>query len=409
MKRLGFTLPLLIGGATTSKTHTAVKIEPEYDGPIVHVLDASRAVTVVSNLLSEDKDLMSNYVLDVKASYQKIRDQRAGRTSHKKYLALADARANKQTIDWSNYTPPKPAFQGVKVYDSIPIEALTEYIDWTPFFSSWQLAGKFPAILEDEVVGVEAQKLYNDARSMLRRIIDEKWLTARAVIGLFPANASTDDDLEVYANDERKEVKAVLHHLRQQQKKAKGRFNHSLADYIAPKSSALEDYIGAFAVTSGIGIEKWVKKFESDLDDYQAILVKALADRLAEATAEYMHTKVRRELWGYAGDERLENNDLIAEKYQGIRPAPGYPACPEHTEKQSLFELLSVEENIGIKLTESYAMYPAASVSGWYFSHPESKYFGLGKITNEQVEDYAVRKGMTTEEASRWLAPVLED
>ena len=409
MKRLGFTLPLLIGGATTSKTHTAVKIEPEYDGPIVHVLDASRAVTVVSNLLSEDKDLMSNYVLDVKASYQKIRDQRAGRTSHKKYLALADARANKQTIDWSNYTPPKPAFQGVKVYDSIPIEALTEYIDWTPFFSSWQLAGKFPAILEDEVVGVEAQKLYNDARSMLRRIIDEKWLTARAVIGLFPANASTDDDLEVYANDERKEVKAVLHHLRQQQKKAKGRFNHSLADYIAPKSSALEDYIGAFAVTSGIGIEKWVKKFESDLDDYQAILVKALADRLAEATAEYMHTKVRKELWGYAGDERLENNDLIAEKYQGIRPAPGYPACPEHTEKQSLFELLSVEENIGIKLTESYAMYPAASVSGWYFSHPESKYFGLGKITNEQVEDYAVRKGMTKEEASRWLAPVLED
>lgn len=409
MKRLGFTLPLLIGGATTSKTHTAVKIEPEYDGPIVHVLDASRAVTVVSNLLSEDKNLMSNYVLDVKASYQQIRDQRAGRTSHKKYLALAAARANKQTIDWSNYSPPKPAFQGVKVYDSIPIEALTEYIDWTPFFSSWQLAGKFPAILEDEVVGVEAQKLYNDARSMLRRIIDEKWLTARAVIGLFPANASTDDDLEVYANDERQEVKAVLHHLRQQQKKAKGRFNHSLADYIAPKSSALEDYIGAFAVTAGIGIEKWVKKFESELDDYQAILVKALADRLAEATAEYMHTKVRKELWGYAGDERLENNDLIAEKYQGIRPAPGYPACPEHTEKQTLFELLSVEENIGITLTESYAMYPAASVSGWYFSHPESKYFGLGKITNEQMEDYAVRKDMSTEEASRWLAPVMED
>lgn len=409
MKRLGFALPLLIGGATTSKTHTAVKIEPEYDGPIVHVLDASRAVTVVSNLLSEDEDLMSNYVLDVKASYQKIRDQRAGRTSHKKYLPLTAARSNKQVIDWANYTPPKPAFQGVKVYDAIPIEDLTEYIDWTPFFSSWQLAGKFPAILEDEVVGIEAQKLYNDARSMLRRIIDEKWLTARAVIGLFPANASTDDDLEVYANDERQEVKAVLHHLRQQQQKAAGRFNHSLADYIAPKSTGLADYIGAFAVTAGIGIEKWVEQFERDHDDYQAILVKALADRLAEATAEYMHTKVRKELWAYADNESLENNDLIAEKYQGIRPAPGYPACPEHTEKQSLFDLLSVEENIGIKLTESYAMYPAASVSGWYFSHPESKYFGLGKITNEQMKDYAKRKGMTTEEASRWLAPVLED
>lgn len=409
MKRLGFTLPLLIGGATTSKTHTAVKIEPEYDGPIVHVLDASRAVTVVSNLLSEDEDLMSNYVLDVKASYQKIRDQRAGRTSHKKYLPLTAARSNKQVIDWSNYTPPKPAFQGVKVYDAIPIEDLTEYIDWTPFFSSWQLAGKFPAILEDEVVGIEAQKLYNDARSMLRRIIDEKWLTARAVIGLFPANASTDDDLEVYANDERQEVKAVLHHLRQQQQKAAGRFNHSLADYIAPKSTSLEDYIGAFAVTAGIGIEKWVQQFERDHDDYQAILVKALADRLAEATAEYMHAKVRKELWAYADNESLENNDLIAEKYQGIRPAPGYPACPEHTEKQSLFDLLSVEDNIGIKLTESYAMYPAASVSGWYFSHPESKYFGLGKITTEQVKDYATRKGMTIEEASRWLAPVLED
>jgi len=408
MKRLGFTLPLLIGGATTSKTHTAVKIEPEYDGPIVHVLDASRAVTVVSNLLSEDEGQMSNYVLDVKASYQKIRDQRIGRTSHKKYLPLTAARANKQVIDWANYVPPKPAFQGVKVYDAIPIEDLTDYIDWTPFFSSWQLAGKFPAILEDEVVGIEAQKLYNDARSMLRRIIDEKWLSARAVIGLFPANASTDDDLEVYANDERQEVKAVLHHLRQQQQKAAGRFNHSLADYIAPKATGLEDYIGAFAVTAGIGIEKWVEQFERDHDDYQAILVKALADRLAEATAEYMHTKVRKELWAYADNENLENNDLIAEKYQGIRPAPGYPACPEHTEKQSLFELLSVEENIGIKLTESYAMYPAASVSGWYFSHPESKYFGLGKITTEQVKDYALRKGMSVEEASRWLAQVLE-
>lgn len=409
MQRRGFTLPLLIGGATTSKTHTAVKIEPAYEGPIVHVLDASRSVTVVSNLLSEDQNVSSNYILDVKASYQTIRDQRAGRTSHKKYLPLTAARRNKMRLDWKDYQPPKPNFTGVKVFDEVSIESLSQYIDWTPFFSSWQLAGKFPAILEDEVVGEEAQKLYNDARSMLRRIIDEQWLTARAVIGLFPANAITDDDLAIYEDDSRTEVKAILHHLRQQQQKAAGRFNHSLADFIAPKSSEKEDYIGAFAVTAGIGIEKWIKQFEADHDDYQAILLKALADRLAEASAEYMHEVIRKDLWGYAAAEQWENDELIAEKYQGIRPAPGYPACPEHTEKQTLFQLLNVEENIGISLTESYAMYPAASVSGWYFSHPSAKYFGLGKITKDQVKDYAKRKGMSQEEAERWLAPVMLD
>jgi len=409
MQRRGFTLPLLIGGATTSKTHTAVKIEPAYEGPIVHVLDASRSVTVVSNLLSEDQNVTSNYILDVKESYQKIRDQRAGRTSHKKYLPLTGARRNKMKLDWTNYTPPRPNFTGVKVYEDVSIETLTQYIDWTPFFISWQLAGKFPAILEDDIVGVEAQKLYNDARSMLRRIIDEGWLTARAVIGLFPANATTDDDLAVYADDAREEVQAVLHHLRQQQQKAAGRFNHSLADFIAPKESGKEDYIGGFAVTAGIGIEKWIKEFEAEHDDYQAILLKALADRLAEAAAEYMHEVVRKDLWGYAATEHWENNELIAEKYQGIRPAPGYPACPEHTEKRTLFQLLNVEENIGISLTESCAMYPAASVSGWYFSHPSSKYFGLGKISGDQVKDYAKRKGMSQEEAERWLAPVMLD
>ncbi|NRB50921.1 MAG: methionine synthase [Saprospiraceae bacterium] len=409
MQRRGFTLPLLIGGATTSKTHTAVKIEPAYEGPIVHVLDASRSVTVVSNLLRAEQNVSSNYILDVKASYQTIRDQRAGRTSHKKYLPLTAARRNKLKLDWDGYEPPKPNFTGVKVFEDLSIETLTQYIDWTPFFSSWQLAGKFPAILKDEIVGEEAQKLFNDARSMLRRIIDEKWLSARAVIGLFPANAVSDDDLAIYHADDRQEVKAVLHHLRQQQQKAAGRFNHSLADFIAPKSSRKEDYLGAFAVTAGIGIEKWVKQFEAEHDDYQAILLKALADRLAEASAEYMHELIRKDLWGYAAAEKWENDELIAEKYQGIRPAPGYPACPEHTEKQTLFQLLNVEENIGISLTESCAMYPAASVSGWYFSHPSAKYFGLGKITGDQVKDYAKRKGMSREEAERWLAPVMLD
>ncbi len=414
MERQGFKLPLLIGGATTSKTHTAVKVEPHYSAPVVHVLDASRSVAVASALLGEDENTRSNFILDTKSEYARIREQRGNRQSSKKYLTLKQARANKTKIDWANYTPPKPNFLGVKVFDNYPLEELVDYIDWTPFFQSWQMAGKFPAILEDEIVGVEAKKLYTDAWSLLRRMIDEKWIQAQAVIGIFPANSINDDDIQVFENESRTEVKAVLRNLRQQNEKAPGLPNYCLTDFVAPKNVAgfenpprLADYIGAFAVTAGIGIEKWVEKFEQEHDDYHAILLKALCDRLAEALAERMHERVRREFWGYAAEENLENEALIAEKYQGIRPAPGYPACPEHTEKRTLWQLLDVDRNTCIRLTESCAMYPAASVSGWYFSHPESKYFGLGQISKDQIEDYAERKGMSLAEAERWLAPVL--
>ncbi|MFN7115368.1 MAG: methionine synthase [Saprospiraceae bacterium] len=414
MERQGFKIPLLIGGATTSKTHTAVKVEPHYSAPVVHVLDASRSVAVASALLGEDENTRSNFILDTKSEYARIREQRGNRQSSKKYLTLKQARANKTKIDWATYTPPKPNFLGVKVFDNYPLEELVDYIDWTPFFQSWQLAGKFPAILEDEIVGVEAKKLYTDARSLLRRMIDEKWIQAQAVIGIFPANSVNDDDIQVFENEDRAEIKAVLRNLRQQNEKAPGQPNYCLSDFIAPKDltgfqnlSGLKDYIGSFAVTAGIGIEKWVEQFEKEHDDYHAILLKALCDRLAEALAERMHERVRKEFWGYAAEENLENDSLIAEKYQGIRPAPGYPACPEHTEKRTLWQLLEVEKNTCIKLTESCAMYPAASVSGWYYSHPESKYFGLGQISKDQIEDYAERKGMSLAEAERWLAPVL--
>ncbi len=421
MERQGFKLPLLIGGATTSKTHTAVKIEPQYSLPVVHVLDASRSVAVVSALLGEDEDNRSNFILDTKKEYVRIREQRGNRQSSKKYLSLKQARANKTKINWEDYTPPKPKSLGTKVFNNYPLEELVPYIDWTPFFQSWQMAGKFPAILEDEIVGVEAKKLYNDARSLLRRMIDENWVQAQAVIGLFPANSVNDDDINVYNDEGRTSLKAVLRNLRQQNEKAPGQANYCLTDFIAPlnlpKGETLAsplredgkgaDYIGAFAVTAGIGIEKWVKKFEAEHDDYHAIILKALCDRLAEALAERMHERVRKEFWGYATDENLENEALVAEKYQGIRPAPGYPACPEHTEKRTLWDLLQVEESTCIKLTESYAMYPAASVSGWYFSHPASKYFGLGQISKDQIEDYARRKGMSVAEIERWLASVL--
>jgi 5-methyltetrahydrofolate--homocysteine methyltransferase len=414
MERQGFKIPLLIGGATTSKTHTAVKIEPQYSSPVVHVLDASRSVAVASALIGEDDNTRSNFILDTKSEYVRIREQRGSRQSSKKYLSLKQARANKTKIDWDNYTPPKPNFLGTKVFDNYPIEELVDYIDWTPFFQSWQMAGKFPAILKDEIVGVEAQKLYNDARSLLRRMLDENWVQAQAVIGIFPANSVNSDDIEVYEDESRSEVKVVLRNLRQQNEKAPGQPNYCLTDFVAPKDvtgfenlSRLADYVGSFAVTAGIGIEKWVKKFEEAHDDYNAILLKALCDRLAEALAERMHERVRKEFWGYATEENLENEALVAEKYQGIRPAPGYPACPEHTEKRTLWQLLEVEKNTCIKLTESCAMYPAASVSGWYFSHPESKYFGLGQISKDQIEDYAERKGMSVAEAERWLAPVL--
>jgi 5-methyltetrahydrofolate--homocysteine methyltransferase len=408
MERRGFTTPLLIGGATTSRTHTAVKIEPAYSGPVIHVLDASRSVAVASALLGADEHTRSNFILQTRADYEQIRVQRAGRTNHKQYLPLAEARDNKLALDWSRYTPPVPRQLGIQVFDDIDLEEVWPYIDWTPFFSSWQMKGKFPDILENEQAGPEAQKLYHDARRMLRRLIDEKWLTARAVIGLFPANTVNDDSIEIYADEEREDVQAVLHHLRQQAQRAAGRPNLSLADYLAPRESGRADYLGAFAVTAGIGIEKWVARFEADHDDYHAILLKALADRLAEALAERMHALVRREYWGYAADEDLDNDSLIAEQYQGIRPAPGYPACPEHTEKGTLWELLQVEENTGISLTESYAMYPAASVSGWYFSHPEARYFTVRGVQDDQVADYARRKGMTVEEAEKWLAPVRE-
>ncbi len=407
MERQGFKMPLLIGGATTSKTHTAVKIEPQYSGSAVHVLDASRAVSVASSLLSQDENNRSNFVLDIKKEYERVRKLRGNRKSNKKYITFKKARENKIALDWENYSPPKPNFTGTKVFEDYSLEELSEYIDWTPFFSSWQLAGKYPAILKDEIVGKEAQKLFNDAQSLLRRIIDEKWLTAKAIIGYFPAHTVDTDSIEVYDNEDKTSVKTTLHHLRQQRQKAPGQANYSLADFIAPKETQIEDYIGAFAVTAGIGIEKYVKQFEADNDDYNAIMLKALADRLAEALAERMHERTRKEFWGYSKEETFQNEELIAEKYQGIRPAPGYPACPEHTEKRSLFELLQVEKNISIELTESCAMYPAASVSGWYFSHPESKYFGLGQISKDQVEHYAQRKGMSLEEAERWLAPVL--
>ncbi len=407
MERQGFQLPLLIGGATTSKTHTAVKIEPQYKGPVVHVLDASRSVGVASALLSKDEAVRTKFVDGITKEYQRVRELRGNRKSNKKYITLKQARTNRIALDWSDYTPPVPKKPGIKVFENYDLEELTQYIDWTPFFASWQLRGKFPAILEDEIVGEECKKLYNDARSLLRRIIDEKWLQARAVIGVFPANAITEDDIAIYANEQREEVLFTLNHLRQQRQKAPGQKNNCLTDFIAPADSGCADYIGAFAVTAGIGIEEHVRRFEADNDDYNAIMLKALADRLAEAFAERMHERMRKEFWGYATAEQYDNEALIAEEYNGIRPAPGYPACPEHTEKAKLFELLEVEANAGIRLTESYAMYPAAAVSGWYFSHPESKYFGLGEISKDQIEDYAKRKGMTVEEAERWLAPVL--
>ena len=408
MERQGFDIPLMIGGATTSKTHTAVKIEPQYKNNIaVHVLDASRSVTVASSLLNKNKEQQQAYVDSIKAEFEEVRVRRGNRKSAKKYLTYKQAKENKLVLDWENYTPPTPSFTGIKTIKDFDLNTLAKYIDWTPFFTSWQLKGRYPTIFEDSTVGAEATKLFEDAQVLLKRIIDEKWLTANAVIGFFPANSVDDDDIEVYSDESRTEVLKTLRNLRQQRKKAPGQFNYCLSDYIAPKESGVKDYIGAFAVTAGGNIEAYVKKFEEELDDYNAIMTKALADRLAEAFAEYMHLMVRKEYWGYDKTEILSNEELIKEKYTGIRPAPGYPACPEHTEKQSLFQLLDVEAQTGIKLTESCAMYPAASVSGWYFSHPQSKYFGLGNIEKDQLESYAKRKGMHREEAERWLMPVL--
>ena len=405
MQRLGFTIPLLIGGATTSRTHTAVKIEPKYKGPVVHVLDASRAVGVVSNLLSEQGDVSSNFILDVRAENNRIREQRVGREQVKQFLPIAEARKNKWTMDWATYTPPVPKKGGIQERIPFPLEELVPYIDWTPFFSSWELAGKYPDILKDAVVGEEATKLFAEANAMLKKIVDEKWLEARAVWGVFPANQGTEDDIIIYADEERTTEKMRLQCLRQQLKKAPGQPNRSLSDFIAPVGKP--DFIGSFAVSAGFNIEKMDAWFLENLDDYQSILLKALADRLAEALAEKLHEWVRTDTWAYAKDENFSAIDLLKEDFQGIRPAPGYPACPDHTEKEKLWELLEVEKRTGIILTESFAMYPAASVSGWYFSNPASTYFGVGQISKDQVEDYADRKDMSLEIIEKWLSPNL--
>ncbi|MEO0733617.1 MAG: methionine synthase, partial [Bacteroidota bacterium] len=406
MERRGMTTPLLIGGATTSKTHTALKVEPAYTtGPTIHVLDASRAVTVAGSLLDGEEADRLAYRQGITEEYQRVREHRARQKSGKKKLTIEQARANALQLDWAEYTPPVPTFTGTKVFDDYPLDELVDYIDWTPFFSSWGLAGKFPAILTDEVVGEQATTLYQEAREMLAQIVNEQWLQAKAVIGFWPANGEqATDTIQVFHDAARTQVQSALYHIRQQSKKAKGRPNLALTDFIGPVGT--EDYLGGFAVTAGIGIEEHVARFEAAGDDYAAIMLKALADRLAEAFAERMHQRVRTEFWGYAPEEAKDNEALIAEDYQGIRPAPGYPACPEHTEKTKLWELLDVEATTGIQLTESMAMYPASSVSGWYFNHPKASYFTVRGLLPDQETDYAARKGWDEATAEKWLGPI---
>jgi len=405
MQRLDFDLPLLIGGATTSPAHTAVKIEPNYDGPVIYVKDASRSVGVAQALTEPDTRV--ELVRKTREDNARRRERHAGKSRLAPQVSLSAARDNRHGLDWSDYTPPLPTFTGNRVVNDIDLATLADYIDWMPFFNAWEFHGKFPAILSDRVVGDAARKLFSDASVMLDKIVSEQWLQARGVIGLYPANAIDHDDIRIYKDDSRKAERMRLCHLRQQRSKAEGQFHHCLADYVAPADSGVADFLGGFAVTAGIGIDEHVERFEADHDDYSAILLKALADRLAEALAEYMHEKIRQEFWGYDKDERLANDDLIAEKYRGIRPAPGYPACPDHTEKAKLWELLDVERSIDLKLTDSFAMFPTAAVSGFYFSHPESKYFSVGKVSRDQVESYAERKGMDIAGIERWLAPNL--
>ena len=404
MTRQGFEIPLMIGGATTSKAHTAVKIEPEYAHGAVYVADASRAVGVASALLSDEQK--PGFLAELRAEYDQVRERRAAKNEAASLVPIADARANPTPVDWSATPVVAPARPGVTLLDDIDIGQLVPYIDWTFFFHAWQLKGRFPKILDDADKGHEARKLYADAQAMLDQIIADKWLRATAVVGLFPANA-VGDDIEVYRDDTRREVRATLHNLRKQGRQPEGRFNESLADYVAPKDSGAADYIGGFACTAGIGIDEKIEAFEADHDDYHAIMLKALADRLAEALAEWLHEKVRKEIWGYAPDEALDNERLMAEAYQGIRPAMGYPASPDHTEKDLLWELLDVERQTGIWLTESKAMVPTASVSGLYFAHPQARYFAVGKINRDQVGDYAARKGMDLATMERWLGPNL--
>jgi 5-methyltetrahydrofolate--homocysteine methyltransferase len=405
MQRLDFQVPLLIGGATTSPAHTSVKIDPQYEGPVVYVKDASRSVGVCQSLVGAST--RDDFIARAKEDHAQRREQHRGKKVKAPQLNLGQARANRARIDWMSYQPPRPAFLGVRAFDDYPLEELVRYIDWMPFFNAWEFGGKFPDILTDPVVGEATCNLYADARRMLKTLIAQRWVKARAVIGLFPANSVDEDDIEVYADESREQVIARFHHLRQQKGKPAGQSHDCLADFIAPKTSGVPDYIGGFAVTAGVGLEEHVTRFQAAHDDYSAILVKALTDRLAEAFAERLHERVRREFWGYARDEKLGNEELIRETYRGIRPAPGYPACPDHTEKATLWRLLDAERNSGIRLTESFAMYPTAAVSGCYFSHPEARYFAVGKIDLDQVQNYASRKGIPLEEAQRWLAPNL--
>ncbi|MCZ8089957.1 methionine synthase [Flavobacterium sp.] len=403
LDKLNIKIPIMIGGATTSRAHTAVKIAPEYKQTVVHVNDASRAVTVASNLLqAETKE---GYVKAIREEYDKLRDGYLNRSRDKNFHSIEEARKNKLKLGWDNFTPVKPNFIGTKTVE-VELSELVDFIDWTPFFNSWELYGKYPAILTDEIVGEQATNLFADAQEMLQQIVSEKWLTAKGILGIFPANTINDDDIEL-KTDNRQPITFLT--LRQQSQKTAGAPNIALADFIAPKDSGKQDYIGCFCVTTGFGVDEKAAEFEKQLDDYNSILVKALGDRFAEAFAEYLHLKVRKEIWGYASDENLSNQDLISEEYNGIRPAPGYPACPDHLEKPTIWKLLNVEQEIGVKLTESMAMWPASSVSGYYFANPQSKYFGLGKIKEDQVIDYAKRRGISTEMASKWLAPNIAD
>jgi 5-methyltetrahydrofolate--homocysteine methyltransferase len=406
MERQGFTIPLLIGGATTSRMHTAVKIAPAYSGPVVHVLDASRAVGVAGSLVQPDR--REAFVAGIRAEYDTVRKDRAGRQSREQRLTIAEARANRVPIEWATIHPPRPTFLGPRTLSDYPLATLVDFIDWTPFFATWELRGAYPAILDDPRLGAAARDLHRDALALLDRIVADGRLTASAVVGFWPANAVPGDDIVVWRDESRQDPLATFRTLRQQMAKPGGRPNVALADFVAPIETGLADFVGAFAVTAGHGIDEIVAEFEAAHDDYSAILVKALADRLAEAFAEHLHQRVRRELWGYAPDEALTNTDLIAERYQGIRPAPGYPACPDHTEKATLFELLEAEQRAGIRLTESFAMWPGASVSGYYFWNPASHYFGLGRIGRDQLAAYAARKGTPLADAERWLAPNLE-
>ncbi len=405
LERLNVKIPIMIGGATTSRAHTAVKIAPQYNSTVVHVNDASRAVTVAGNLLNSETKL--KYTTDIRLEYDELREGYLNRSRDKNFLTIEQARANKLKLDWDNFTPVKPNFIGSKIIEA-DLADLVPYIDWTPFFRTWELFGKYPAILTDEVVGEQATSVFADAQEMLKVILKEKRLTAKGIYGIFPANQVNDDDILVSPSTINHQPITFLT-LRQQSQKTAGAPNIALADFIAPKDIGKTDYMGAFCVTTGFGVDEWAAEFEKNLDDYNSIMVKALADRLAEAFAEYLHEKVRKEIWGYAADEVLTSEELIDESYKGIRPAPGYPACPDHLEKPTIWKLLNVEQEIGVKLTESMAMWPASSVSGYYFGNPESKYFGLGKIKEDQVIDYAKRRNISTEVANKWLNPNIAD